>query len=280
MQALQAAAGTLAASNYDFPNLVNSTLTVGKAHLTLTAGPKSKLYGDAVPALTATLSGFVLGENAATAGVTSTANLSTTATTTSPVGFYGITVSAGTLAASNYDFPNLVNGTITVGRAHLTLTADPKSKLYGDAVPGPTYSIMGFVLGETAATAGVTGTASLSSSATAASPVGSYSISVAPGTLAAANYDFPTLVNGTLIISPAHLTIIADAKSKLYGDAVPALTATVSGFVLGENAATAGVTGTAGLSTTTTASSPVGSYPITAAAGTLAASNPTRRMPV
>jgi hypothetical protein len=39
--------------------------------------------------------------------------LSTTATTTSPVGKYPITVKQGTLAAKNYSF-TFVNGTLTV----------------------------------------------------------------------------------------------------------------------------------------------------------------------
>jgi hypothetical protein len=48
---------------------------------------------------------------------------------------YTITVSAGSLSAGNYDFPNLVNGTLTVTKAHLTVTADNQSKLYGAALP-------------------------------------------------------------------------------------------------------------------------------------------------
>jgi hypothetical protein len=48
--------------------------------------------------------------------------------------------------------------------------------------------------------------------------------------------------------------------------------AVITGFVNGDTAATA-VTGAAALSTTATAASAVGTYPITAAAGTLAAKN-------
>ena len=40
--------------------------------------------------------------------------LTAKATTKSGVGTYPITIVAGTLTAANYDFPNLVNGTLTV----------------------------------------------------------------------------------------------------------------------------------------------------------------------
>ena len=51
--------------------------------------------------------------------VSGAATLSTTATTSSPVGSYPITIGAGTLAAANYDFPTLVNGTLTITVATL-----------------------------------------------------------------------------------------------------------------------------------------------------------------
>ena len=45
---------------------------------------------------------------------TSCGSFATSAVTSSPPGHYAITVSIGTLAATNYDFPNLVPGTLTV----------------------------------------------------------------------------------------------------------------------------------------------------------------------
>src|SRR5207253_1602809 len=83
------------------------------------------------PPLTATLSGFLNGDTAAV--VTGTAGLSTTATPTSPVGTYPIVVGPGTLSAANYDVAFTVNGTLTVTKAHLTVTADNKSRNLGGA---------------------------------------------------------------------------------------------------------------------------------------------------
>jgi hypothetical protein len=88
------------------------TLTVNKAALTVTANNLSKVYGAALPTLTDTITGFVNGETAAKA-VTGAAKLSTTATATSAVGTYPITVAAGTLVSTNYSF-KFVNGTLTV----------------------------------------------------------------------------------------------------------------------------------------------------------------------
>jgi MBG domain (YGX type)/Bacterial Ig-like domain (group 3) len=263
-------AGTLTATNYDFPNLLNGAMTVTPAHLTVTADAKTAQYG-ATATLTATLSGFVLGETAASAGVTGSANPTTTATSASPVGSYTITSSAGSLAAPNYDFPHLVNGSLTINKAHLTVSADPKMKLYGATVPVLTATLSGFVNGQTSSV--VSGAPVLSSSVMTSSAAGTFAIGVVAGSLSATNYDFPTFVAATFTVQKAHLTVTADPKTKLYGSPLPALTTALSGFVLGETAATANVTGSAAPSTSATAASAVGNYPISVSGGSLAASN-------
>ena len=261
------ALGTLAAANYTF-TFVAGTLTVNKVQLTVTADDKSKTYGDPNPTLTYTITGFVNGDTAATA-VTGTANCTTTATQSSATGSYPITCALGTLAATSYTF-TFVAGTLTVNKAQLTVTADDKSKTYGDANPTLTYTITGFVNGDTAATA-VTGTANCTTTALTGSPVGGYPITCTIGSLAATNYTF-TFVAGTLTVNPALLTVTADNKVKTYGDANPTLTYTITGFVNGDTAATA-VTGTANCTTTALTGSPVGGYPITCTIGSLAATN-------
>src|SRR5262249_2629970 len=96
--------------------------------------------------------------------------------------------------------------------------------------------------------------------ATAASAVGSYPIT-ASGAAANGNYTI-AYVAGTLTVSPATLTINADDKTKVYGASNPALTASYSGFVNGDTAAPP--TTAPPVTTTATAASGVGSYPITA----------------
>jgi hypothetical protein len=70
-----------------------------------------RAFGQNNPALTYTLTGFVNGENASV--VSGAPVLTTTATNSSPIGIYPITLSLGTLAASNYTF-TAVNAILTV----------------------------------------------------------------------------------------------------------------------------------------------------------------------
>jgi hypothetical protein len=123
------------------------------------------------------------------------------------VGGYTLTVAKGTLASSNYSF-NLVNGTLTVGKATLTVKADNKSRQYSDPNPSFTATITGFVNGETLVTSGVTGSPDLNTVADQNSVVvvGGYPITVSTGTLASANYAF-TFVPGTLTINPENARV-------------------------------------------------------------------------
>ena len=86
--------------------------TVAKVHLTVTADNKSRGLNAANPALTYKITGFINGDTATV--VSGQPTLSTTAVVNSPAGAYPITVSLGTLSAINYDFPNLVNGTLNL----------------------------------------------------------------------------------------------------------------------------------------------------------------------
>jgi hypothetical protein len=116
---------------------------------------------------------------------------------------------------------------ITVSKAVLTVTATNASRVYGAANPAftPTYS--GFVNGDTSAV--LTGSPSLTTTATAASPVGSYTITAAAGTLAAANYSL-VFVNGTLTITKAtsNLSVSSTINPSTYGQSVT-FTLTVAG---------------------------------------------------
>ena len=72
---------------------------------------------------------FVNGENIASSGVIGSPVLNTSATAASPAGTYPISIAAGSLFASNYTFV-YSNGTMTVNKALLTITADNKIKTY------------------------------------------------------------------------------------------------------------------------------------------------------
>jgi hypothetical protein len=80
----------------------NGTLTVDKATLTVTPNNQNIFAGSVLPPLSATITGFVNGDTQAV--VTGLPALTTTATSSSPAGFYPIVATLGTLAASNYGF--------------------------------------------------------------------------------------------------------------------------------------------------------------------------------
>jgi hypothetical protein len=252
-------------TNYNSGITANVLIAVNKAVITVTANNASKMYGAALPAFTAAYSGFVNGDS--TAVVTGTPSLTTTAAASSPAGTYTITAGTGSLTATNYSFV-FVNGTLTVSKVVLNVSANNASRTYGGANPSftPTYS--GFVNGDTAAV--LSGAPSLTTTATAASPVGSYPIAVSLGTLSAANYTF-SFSNGSLTVNKAILFVTATDSSRTYNTANPIFSASYAGFVNGDTAAV--LSGASSVTTTATISSPVGTYPITPAVGTLASAN-------
>src|SRR6185436_19407536 len=197
-------------ANYDV-KLVDGTLTVSKAPLTVKADDQSKTYGDPNPTLTGTITGIKNGDNLID-------SYDTPATLASGVGSYTITahIAAGPGASlANYDV-KLVDGTLTVTKAPLTVKADDQSKTYGDANPALTGTVTGAKNGDNLIDSYTTG-------ADDASGVGTYAITthVAAGPGASlANYDVK-LVDGTLTVSKAPLTVKADDQTKTYGDPNP-----------------------------------------------------------
>src|SRR5882762_5552801 len=232
------------------------TVTISKVMLTATANDAGRHYGAPNPSLTARYSGFVNGEDASVIDTPPT--VATTATTASPVGSYGITISGGT--DRNYNF-NYVPGTLTIDPAPLTAGANDQTKSYGQVNPALTITYTGFVNGDNASA--ITAPTA-STTATASSAAGTYPITLSGGS--AANYTL-TLQGGTLTITKAALTAKADDQSKVYGQANPALTISYTGFVNGDNASA--ITAPT-VSTTATTSSAPGSYPITLSGGSAA----------
>jgi hypothetical protein len=226
---------------------VAGSVTVTPAALTVTAANASMVYGGPMPLLTATATGLVAPDTLTSLGVT----CSTTATITSPVGTYPITCSGVT--STNYAV-TYVPATLTVTPAPLTITAANATKVYGAALPPLSATAVGLVAPDTLLSLGVTCT----TTATAASAVGAYPITCSGVT--STNYTV-TYVPGTLTITPAALTIAANNATKAYGAPLPAFTATYTGFVNGDTAAS--LTGTLACITTATAASAVGTYPIT-----------------
>jgi alpha-tubulin suppressor-like RCC1 family protein len=86
-----------------------------------------------------------------------------------------------------------------IAQVPLTVTANNVTSSAGVIPSSFSYSISGFVNGDTQAV--VSGTASCRTPATTASPPGSYPINCSAGSLSAANYSFTNFVAGTLTLT-------------------------------------------------------------------------------
>ncbi|MBQ3630603.1 MAG: leucine-rich repeat protein [Prevotella sp.] len=135
----------------------------------------------------------------------------------------------------------------------ITVTADDKTMVYGDEVPEFTYTVSGGTLD---------GKPDISTVARSYSDVGTYPISMAMGTI---TNKWVYLVNGTLTITKAPLTVGVQSVTIYEGDAIPSFTLTYSGFKNNQNESVLTAKPTA--ITTATSSSPAGTYPITISGG-------------
>src|SRR5439155_2760521 len=165
----------------------------------------------------------------------------------SSVGTYPISV--GGQGAPNYiiDFHA---GTLTVTGAVLTVQVDNFTRSYGDANPLLTGRIAGIQNGDNI-------TATYTTVATASSAVGIYPIKAAltDPDRKLSNYNL-IVQDGTLTITRAALSVIADDKARMFGADNPPLTGTLAGVRNGDNI-------TARYSTTANRASLPGNYPIT-----------------
>jgi len=87
---------------------------------------------------------------------------------------------------------------LTVNKAVLTVTATSVSVAYNQAIPNLTYSVVGYVNGDTSSV--LSGAPMETTTATQGSAVGTYPITITQGTLTATNYSFQ-FQNGTLTIT-------------------------------------------------------------------------------
>lgn len=106
------------------------------------------------------------------------------------------------VASTTGGVEGIANGTLTVNKALLTVTANDATREYGQANPAFTATLSGYFGADTTANA-TTGTAGLTTTALVNSNIGPYPIVPTLGTLASGNYSFPNLVNGTLTVTKA-----------------------------------------------------------------------------
>ncbi len=205
------------------PVTVTNTVTPNASSTSVIVSANPSTYGQAVT-FTATVSGMAPMTGSPTGTVTFFDGASSLANVTLTGGSAAFTTSTFSAGAHNikvtyvgdaYFSANTSNVLAeTIAPATLTVTAVDATKVYGQANPTFTDTIVGLVNGDNASV--VSGSAALSTPATTASGVGANAIVAAQGSLSAANYTF-AFTNGTLTINPAILTITANAASKSYG---------------------------------------------------------------
>jgi gliding motility-associated-like protein len=216
-----------------------ATLTVAKAPLTATAVSAARIYGAANPSLEVTYTGFVNGENKTV--FTTEPVASHIATTVSTVGDYAITISEG--VANNYTITN-VNGTLTINKAPLTITAIEVAKVYGTSLANATASTnftatSTALVGETVTTVNIVADANAQSATTNAAATYTMipSAAIGSGGFNADNYDI-TYIPYTGIVAKKSMTITASGPNKTYGTAIAAGTSTnnytATGTIIGE----------------------------------------------
>jgi len=169
---------------------VPGTLTITGVPLTITASSATVAYGSPIPAITPTVVGLVNGDTVVTLGPLV---CSTTARQGSPAGTYPTNCSGA--VNRNYTI-TYVPGTLTITRVPLTITANNATRPAGIANPAFTVTYTGFVNGDSAAA--LTGTLVCTTTATLASPAGTYPITCLG--LTSINYTI-TWVPGVLTVT-------------------------------------------------------------------------------
>ncbi len=220
---IQVSLGTLAlvpaaAPNYVFATPVNGTLIVNQATQVINFNPipAGQTYGQFVALTAAATSGLPVTFNAT--GPTIFYNNSNNILELNGVGT--VMVTASQAGNGNYLAAPPVIQTINVAPAPLNVTAKPFSREQG--APNPTFTYMigcppplpgCFALNDTDIPSVITGVPDLTTTATDASPPGTYPIVISQGTLAAPNYTF-VYDNSTLTVTPpGSFTITANPSS-------------------------------------------------------------------
>jgi len=217
----------LSLTNYLFVG-VPGVLTITPATLTVVAISTARAYGATNPTLSYIAFGFAGGDTLAImSGI-----LGTPASSGSSAGPYPIT--RGTLSAGANYAVDFTPGVLTVTPATLYVAADAEIMSAGAAVPTLAYSMSGFISPDTASV--VTGTPVLATTATSASPAGSYPITVSAAGLSASNYAFIPITGILSVTTAASAGSTAQAISgfgplpaQVYGDATFTLTGVTGG---------------------------------------------------
>jgi hypothetical protein len=189
------------------------TITPRPVTPTLSLADASKVYDSTTtgPTSVATrfaVAGAIAGDTVSLASTGSVYNAATVAGASS-LTVSGITVGSvsggsGSVASDYVVSSATLTTAAAITKAALAVTADNATKVYGGVNPTLAYAIGGFVGGQDLASSGVSGAATVSTTATATTSVGNVAITPAIGSLAAANYSFNFVNPGGRERLPSH----------------------------------------------------------------------------
>ena len=221
--AISPGTANITATTVDGSNISATCMVTVKAPVTITAKNESREYGDNNPDFSYMSSG---------AEVEGVPIFSCDATKTSPVGTYTIVISKGSVTN---DFATFVNGTLTVTKAPLTISAGTYNITDGEDIPDFNATFGGFKNDETKT---VLKTQPIfTCSATKDSGPGEYDIIISGAT--ADNYDI-THVNGKLVIVERlceSISLSPTSQTLKPGDKI-----TITASVMPENATSRSIT--------------------------------------
>jgi hypothetical protein len=246
------------------PATATQSFTVNPAVLVITANNTQTSYG-VNPTYTYTATGFVAGDTSAV--LSGSPSYSPATTTTLAPGQYPITLAQGTLFAQNYNIHPAAGGTLTITKASQTITFPP----FGFTVvyaSGQSYTLQATASSglpvEFTATGGVAiGPDGVSFVAIAAGPASITAVQ-------AGNADYnPASVTNTFTVNQAPVTVVAQDASRPFGADNPQFTYQFQPQAPPANQ----YSGLPSITTTATAQSPTGTYPLVIAAGTLTSAN-------
>lgn len=189
-------ATTLNSTNYNFI-AEDSTITVGKRALTITANNKTVEYGEAAPDYDYVVEG--LYDKETLNSLNYVVDISSVYQLGSNAGNYDIVLSSSNELA-NYEV-TFVSGIISVNRAVLTVTPNAAEVEYGASAPAFKYTVTGFKCEDTIDV--VSGSPGYSHSYVSGSSVGSYEVTADIKGMSATNYTF---VGATGVLSVIRTT--------------------------------------------------------------------------
>jgi hypothetical protein len=254
---------------YSAATSVTQTFPVAPAPLTVDAQDATTTFGTA-PTLTGQLDGFVNGDTLQSAGITGSADCAVASVIPADAGTYpdALDCSQGTLSSPNGDYTFVSGrvGTLTITPASQTISLTSSPVTYGQADFNPAAASSGLPV-------------SLSGAGGACTIDGQGDLQITGAGQCAFiatqggdnNYLTTGAVPESFQVSPATLTVDAQDATTTYGTA-PSLTSQLDGFVNGDTAQSAGITGSPSCSVASGTSSDAGSYPqaVTCSTGTLA----------